>query len=221
MRKAGFTLVEILVVIGIISVLLGILVACLNRSPGPPAGTKAQLLRLSMALQSYRNEFHAFPPDGYDEPVIASNGRQLKGSACLTYFLAWKYPDGSGGFVDYDMTRRKYINAELYHEAPANNGRPFWDCNVKKELTKSGEILDLFGNPVRYDNCERARDGIVRYSPGIQPMAGGSDPDPREATSSGRPFSTGRYDLWSCGPDGGARNATAADDIILGCETAR
>ena len=215
MRKRGFTLIEILVVIGIISLLLAYLVVQFNKPIGPEEGTKGLLLQLSAAIDSYNNEFRAFPPDGYDEPVFAPNGRELKGSACLAYYLAWMYSDGAGGFVEFEMKRPDYTDPERTGEVPVNGGAQFWPgCNPGKHLNAYGEILDLFGNALRYDNC-----GL--FTPDPQPAAGGGDPDPRVDGNGGRLFSSRRYDLWSCGADGGRTDAAAKDDIIAGREDRR
>lgn len=226
-REKGFTLVEVLTVIGILSMLLAAIIVVTRSSPekAAAAGTKGLLLKLSLALQRYHSEFRVFPPDGYDFPVTAPNGLQLKGSACLTYYLAWKYPDGEGGFEDYEMKKPFYIDSENITMVPVNQEVPFWaDCKPKDDLNKYGEVRDKFslGNPLRYDNCERRRDKKVRYSPDIQPMAGEKDdPDPRAENNNDHPFNAGRYDLWSCGADGGTEDTSAKDDIISGQEMAK
>ena len=74
-----------------------------------------------MAIDSYANEFGEYPPDGYDYPVYTPNGIQLKGSACLTYFLAWVYPDGDGSFVEEPL----YPLADLLSIIPEDNRIPF------------------------------------------------------------------------------------------------
>lgn len=224
-RKDGFTLIEILTVIGIMSLLLGAIIAVTARSPerAKAEGTKGMLLELSMALKRYHNEFYAFPPDGYDTEVVAPNGTELRGSACLTYFLAWKYPDGQGGFIDYDMKRPVYLDSQNIAWQNANQGMPYWQgCKPKDDLNRFGEILDKFVNPLRYDNCERQQeDGTVRYSPHIQPAKESKDPDPRADNNEDRPFNSGSYDLWSCGVDGGEPDAEAEDDLISGREAAK
>ena len=223
MRKRGFTLIEILVVIGIISLLLAYLVVQFNKPIGPIEGTKGLLLQLSAAIDSYKNEFRAFPPDGYDEAVTAPNGQQLKGSACLTYYLAWMYPDGSGGFENHDMKKPDYTDPEHIRMVPVHNEEPFWGgVKPTEDLNGYGEIIDKWLHPLRYDNCERTgKDGTVQYSPGIQPAGGGKDPDPRETENNGRPYNAGAYDLWSCGADGDTEETSGKDDIIAGREEAK
>ena len=69
-RAAGFTLIEMLVVIGIIVVLIGILVPVVAsiRKQAHAAATQAQLTNLASVIQAYHGDFKAFPgPLSYRE----------------------------------------------------------------------------------------------------------------------------------------------------------
>ena len=219
--QAGFTLIEVLTVIGIISLLMGAIIVVAAGLPEKARrnGTMGLLQQLSQALNSYYQEFRAYPPDGYDGAVLAPNGLRLRGSACLTYFLAWKYPSEDGEFVSFDLQKADFTDPERVRMVKAHAGEPYWaDVKPRENLNQHGEILDRWRNPMRYDNCERTAEGKILYSPGLQPAAEARDPDPRERRNSGRPFNPGSYDLWSCGSDGNSDNPDVKDDLVSGRE---
>ena len=68
-RNRGFTLIEILVTIGIIAVLAGIGVVTIGKVKGANSQTTciSNLRSLSQGLQSYYNDYMTFPADGYPE----------------------------------------------------------------------------------------------------------------------------------------------------------
>lgn len=217
--KRGFTLIEVLTVVAIISLLIAAIIVVTGGAPDKArrTGTQGMINELEMALGRYYNEFKLYPPDGYDEAVSAPNGQQLKGSACLTYYLAWMYPDGSGGFTSFDLKKPDYTDSDNIRMVEVHGNQPFWEgVRENKDLNRHGEILDKWGRVLRYDNCYRTKEDVVLYTPNIQPMDGGSDPDPREMLNNKKAFNQGSYDLWSSGSDGDSDESSADDDIIRG-----
>jgi len=221
--RAGFTLIEVLTVIGIMSLLLAtiIVVASGVGDRAKVAGTKGLLHQISMAMQRYYNEFKEYPPDGYDTPVVAPNGAQLKGSACLTYYLGWMYAD-SGEFKSFDMKKNDYTDPDNIRIVDVHGREPFWmDLKPKDNLNEYGEVLDKWRNPLRYDNCEKTKAGVVQYTQNPSVMKGGGDPDPRQSDNGGKAFNPGAYDFWSCGKNGNTDEMDTKDDIIGGLEESR
>ena len=116
-RRAGFTLVEILVVIAIISLLAGVVL--LNIAPqigmGSQAAAKAQIQVLSSAATTYRMAHGRYPtqPQGLDALVRKPTQEPIPEN----------YPDGgylSGRTVPLDPWKRAYL-----YLIPGRQNEPF------------------------------------------------------------------------------------------------
>jgi prepilin-type N-terminal cleavage/methylation domain-containing protein len=215
----GFTLIEILTVMAIITVLFLSFTVVI---PGIGDRARAQktqaiLERIEFALEAYRSEFGEYPPDGYDQSLSTPGGYSLRGSASLTYFLAWKRPDGTNDPQDFVLMKKSYAeDPGIPVMVEAHNRQPYLEIEDKL-LTRAGEIIDGWRNPVHYDNLAYdQRTNMPRYSPNPRGMHNCPDPDPREVHKPPGPFHPGTYDLWSNGKDGHKKGAKADNDIMRG-----
>jgi len=80
--NAGFTLVELLVVMAIIAILMGLLVPTINavRTYLLKVRTEATIQGLSTALDQYKLVYHAYPPDQHPSLDLSSES--------LVYYLS-------------------------------------------------------------------------------------------------------------------------------------
>jgi prepilin-type N-terminal cleavage/methylation domain-containing protein len=161
-NRRGFTLIELLVVIAIIVLLASFLIVGLfpQRDKAFRSKTQALIDSVSAALALYYNEFHDYPPDGYDtepnwqkagayggghnnttNPGILlgdrCSGQNAKkyvyyGSGCLIYFLC--YPINNVTIVGADQGVPDPRNIRI---SPCNKGQAFLTTLKKDDFSVS------------------------------------------------------------------------------------
>ncbi|MCX7703155.1 MAG: type II secretion system GspH family protein [Planctomycetota bacterium] len=224
MSKKGFTLVELIVVVLILSILMGLVVYAVSgiTSRAKFNRTMSLIRNLEAAIQAYYSEFRAYPPDGYDFDVVV-DGHKLKGTAALIYFLGWIVadPPGSGNFKKVTLKQEVDMGGGKITYADVHGGKPFYDVN-RNDLTKWGEVMDGWGNPLHYDNVEPDKNGKIWFTAQtgggwhMNPPKYHNDPDPRVAKNKPQGFNPGSYDLWSHGADGHTQSPKVDDDAWRG-----
>lgn len=179
--RRGFTLIEMLIVIGIISFLIAMIVTVfINASGGAKVkATKALIEKIGIALARYEGELRSLPPDtGYGMPfgtyeTVNSDGEKeiIYDSCSIWRYLGQKLEvrresDGSVAKVVGPFT--SFSESEL---------RPYEDVKFPE---RSYYVCDAWGNPISYIGSRKrvihARGAFDIFSAG---------PDGKTATNDG------------------------------------
>lgn len=191
-RTRGLTLIEVLVVVGIIMILASLTLVGMGTATrkAKQKASKALVGRVQTALESYFAEFRDYPPDGYDLETgmavdtngvsVGSPARKVKGTASLIYFLCRPLVKISfmGDPADPRSVVKRPSGPFLTLEAsnlsrPEHGGREFdpnfpWSANAFWGAPPSGdgmskcEIIDAYLHPLTYDK-------VKTYDPAAAP----------------------------------------------------
>ncbi|MCA8921510.1 MAG: prepilin-type N-terminal cleavage/methylation domain-containing protein [Planctomycetes bacterium] len=188
-RRRGFTLVELLVVIGVIAVLAALAIPALSgvRRNSQRANTKNLITELGLAIENYQLDFGDYPPSTPKRAGLTSNGKNDGVEAlvrCLTtqakngpYF---EFKDDQLGNTDVDALPR---------------GNPTQSTIAVAELF---EVVDDWGNPLVYwNNADYDKPATCVKIDGATIVASAG-----KAGKTGQYADLTKFQLWSAGPDG-------------------
>lgn len=197
----GFTLVEMLVVIGILIVLAGLAIPATGalRRRSQIKECKAFIDLIAAAVEQYASDFGDFPPTSLSAFGLRTN-RLNEGSKSLVRCLTtteregpyFEFPEGRLGTLSGDRLQTRDDPTRSTMQTPT-----------------LFEILDPWGNPLIYYHHQDYRGGreIERYT--IQDEQQRCVPQPSEKTGQLPGF--GRFLIWSAGPDGVNENGQGDD----------
>ncbi len=194
-RKRAFTLVELLVAIGIIAMLIGIVLPALSRARAKGRQVKclSNLRQMMTSAHAYANDFNGRLPLSYwsapEHSMVwdFSRRRRADGTWEIVPGLLWA---GSGGA------------AEEIQQCPEFDGKsnfpgdPFTGYNYNTSYLGGGQF-ELFQDPARLtwisDTAETAVFGDGEYSAGANKFMRAPRRGGRDGNSSGRAAGTQGY----------------------------
>jgi type II secretory pathway pseudopilin PulG len=115
LRCAGFTLIELGLVITIIAVLVGILLPVVHRVrlKGYAADTSNEISEISAAIERYDLDQHAYPGPLANDQICDPNFPNMDGGTNITGNLTMQAQSGSFGTNNYDGTGGTTWNSQI------------------------------------------------------------------------------------------------------------
>ncbi|MCC7507917.1 MAG: prepilin-type N-terminal cleavage/methylation domain-containing protein [Planctomycetes bacterium] len=214
MHRRGFTLIEIMIVIGIIVILMSVLVVAFSGafSKSEQAEATATIQTLKTNIDSYSSRWGTAPPGNMQDlaalmmpnQVLAAPNKENEGIETL--ILALRSRKENGPYLDVPLfandKRRTNLDLDLVVESALSPQALDIEVGTSRDLF---EFVDPWGNPLVYVNIVELRNGrldqIITLSDGTQARI-----TAQEAQDALRHPTTGAYPsdyaLWSFGPDG-------------------
>jgi prepilin-type N-terminal cleavage/methylation domain-containing protein len=150
-KQKGFTLVEVLTVIAIITILIGLLIPSLNivRRMGYEAKQRVQLSTISMALVTFKGDYGDYPPSNWTPAPFTGNycGAQKLAEALLGRDLLGFNPQSNWSATD-----------PTFYPLPGSIPDALFEANMNR---RKGHYLDLASvNVFRLGNISPEKPGL-------------------------------------------------------------
>jgi type II secretory pathway pseudopilin PulG len=91
-KKSGLTVIEILVVVGIIALLVGLLLPAVHtvQKMAKETKQKAQFTAIGLGLAGFKNDYGDYPPSSWNDPTVAGDPKDYCGAQKLAEaLLGW------------------------------------------------------------------------------------------------------------------------------------
>ena len=190
-RAAGFTLIEVLIVIGIIGLLTVVLIPNLTGAQvrGEIADTEARLLQLRTAIDKFERENGAYPPDNFAELKTKVTSKPVDAhNAGIESLVAHLHPKaGRGPLAD----KQEWLS----NTDGDSNGTTIPGLDTAERV----EVTDAWGTPFAYF---AAQFGGYDRPQRIKRKDGEEVEVRARKGKNGKPLGPDRYQLLSAGPDG-------------------
>ncbi len=187
-RYNGFTLIELIVVVGIIIVLSGLVLSTVGyaRKKGARARAETEIAAMSAALESYKADNAVYPRDcNTDQLVASSSGDPSAYQAASLYLYKQLSGDTSANFQPPPSARSYFTFKPQMLEGPRDgNGN----------LTAVNYIKDPFGNSYGYSTLSANYLDWQNYIDCVN--RGGNCSAPNCTQPSGLGYNP-TFDLWS------------------------
>ncbi len=204
MRERGFTLVEVLVVVAIISLLMGLLVPSLMRAGSKAKVTETATLieKIKAALQAYEHDHGDYPPTSLKDGGYYSNGVN-DGIESLLLHLATEFRGAPILEVE-----EKYLENLDKDSIPSD-----YPLNWYFGDRQAREIVDSWGNPLIYfhNRDYSSPKSHMRAYKIDGKKVGSIKPEKSKKTAAYHGWSS--FQLWSVGPNCKNENGEG-DDIV-------
>ena len=143
-KTNGFTALELLMVIAVISILAGILLSGVTAANKRAriSRMKAFIESITVAMSAYRNDYYVYPPT--DIPGVGGETP----AECLYYFLGANFTAGnnsginSGPYFEFRDTNR---SAWTNNRADMNG-----DGDTTDDVDKLYQVVDAWNSPLSY-----------------------------------------------------------------------
>ncbi len=145
-KRSGLTVIEILVVVGIIAILIGILVPALTMVQKTAKGVKqkAQFTAINLGLAAFRNDYGEYPPSNWWSSLLPGTPQDYCGAQKLSEALlgwdrlgfhpdsAWRADglDAAGGPETYDPAGAYKKDPAVYLERLKKRRDRYIDIDV-------------------------------------------------------------------------------------------